>query len=265
MLISILITNYNKSKYLNKCITSCLNQNYKNFEIVILDNFSTDGSQLLLNRFAKKCILVKKKRVSEYSAVNQINLIKEGIRYCKGKVICLLDSDDYFFKSKLKVIKNFFFNNDKLSIIFDVPIIKKNNYYYKKKIKYFYNKNTWPTIINTSCISIKKVLLQKLIKNNFLNNYPLLEVDFRINAICRILNVEYKIIDENLTVYNVDASEIISKLSKYSRVWWKKRLQAHSFMIDKLKQRGKYYNSFLDHNITRLVNFCITFFGKKSL
>ena len=36
-------------------------------------------------------------------------------------------------------------------------------------------------------------------------------------------------------------------------------------MIDKFEQRGKHYNSILDYNVTRLINFCFTFFGKKSL
>jgi hypothetical protein len=130
----------------------------------------------------------------------------------------------------------------------------------KMKLGNFLKKNTWPTIINTSGISIKKIFLQKCIKAKIFDRYSLLEVDFRINAICRILNVGYKIIEENLTVYNADASGIMSKLTKYTNVWWKKRLQAHSFMIDKFEQRGKQYNSFLDYNVTRLINFFFTFF-----
>ena len=44
MLISILISNYNKNKYLQKCIESCLNQSYSNIEIFFGDNESTDDS-----------------------------------------------------------------------------------------------------------------------------------------------------------------------------------------------------------------------------
>lgn len=262
---SILITNYNKKKYIQKCIKSCINQTYKKFEIIFFDNYSSDGSQLIYKKFEKNCYIKKKKRISKSPAVNQIDLIKEGVKFCNGDIICLLDSDDYFLTNKLNTLKKNFENNKNIQIVFDVPLIKKQYQLQKMKLSNFFKKNTWPTIINTSGISIKKNFLQKCIKEKIFDRYSLLEVDFRINAICRILNIEYKIINESLSVYNADASGIISQLPKYSIVWWKKRLQAHSFMIDKLKKRGKYYNSFIDYNLTRFANFCINFFGKKSL
>ena len=43
-LVSIIIPNYNKEKFLSICIQSVLNQTYKNFEIIIIDNFSSDRS-----------------------------------------------------------------------------------------------------------------------------------------------------------------------------------------------------------------------------
>ena len=48
-LISILIINFNNAKFLTRAINSCLNQSYKNFEILIFDDKSTDKSQLILN------------------------------------------------------------------------------------------------------------------------------------------------------------------------------------------------------------------------
>ena len=148
--------------------------------------------------------------------MNQIDLIKKGAKFCSGDVICLLDADDYFFSNKLKIIKKNFENKKNLSIIFDIPIVKKNKKFSKKVLKTFLKKNTWPTIINTSGISIKKNFFQKCVRAKIFDNYSLLEVDFRINAICRISNVKYKIIDDNLSVYNVDASEIMSKFSNKS-------------------------------------------------
>ena len=264
MKFSILITNYNKKPFLKQCVQSCLKQSYKNFEIIIFDNCSNDGSQLLLKKFEKKCIIKKQGRVSNNSATNQIDLIKKGTKYCSGDVICLLDSDDYFFANKLKVIEKNFQNNKNLSILFDIPLLKQNKKLHKQILKSFFKKNTWPTIINTSGISIKKNFLKLCIKNKFFDQYPLLEVDFRIGALCRILSFEYKILNDNLTVYRLGTQGIMSKLNKYSKLWWIKRLQAHYFMISNFKKCGKTYKSFLDYNVTRLVNFCFTFFGKKS-
>ena len=47
-LVSILIANYNNKQFINRSINSCLNQQYKNIEIIIYDDLSTDGSQKLL-------------------------------------------------------------------------------------------------------------------------------------------------------------------------------------------------------------------------
>ena len=68
-LVSILIANYNNQKLLKRSILSCLKQKYKHFEILVFDDFSSDGSQSILKKFKKnkkiKIILNRKKK--EYS------------------------------------------------------------------------------------------------------------------------------------------------------------------------------------------------------
>ena len=51
---SILITNFNKSHYLDKTLRSCINQNFKNKEILIYDDCSTDNSLEIIERYKKK-------------------------------------------------------------------------------------------------------------------------------------------------------------------------------------------------------------------
>ena len=53
-LVSILITNYNKDKFLKRNIESCINQTYKNKEILLFDDLSTDSSHKILKKFQKK-------------------------------------------------------------------------------------------------------------------------------------------------------------------------------------------------------------------
>ena len=53
-LISILVLNYNNSKLLNRSINSCINQTYKNLEILIFDDKSTDNSIEILKKIKKK-------------------------------------------------------------------------------------------------------------------------------------------------------------------------------------------------------------------
>ena len=51
--ISILITNYNKEKFLKKCLNSIKNQNYKNYEVILFDDCSTDNSLKIIKDFKK--------------------------------------------------------------------------------------------------------------------------------------------------------------------------------------------------------------------
>ena len=63
MKFTILITSYNKEKYLKKCIQSCLSQNKNDYEIILCDNFSDDGTKAILTEFENKIKIIKKKRL----------------------------------------------------------------------------------------------------------------------------------------------------------------------------------------------------------
>jgi len=105
MLISILINNYNYAKFLPECIESVLNQTYQNFEIIIVDDGSTDNSKEIIEKYAKKDKRIKpvlKKNGGQASAFN------EGFKHCKGEIICFLDADDLFEKNKLKEISKIY-------------------------------------------------------------------------------------------------------------------------------------------------------------
>ena len=113
--ISILITNYNKSKFLKKSLDSLKKQNYKNFEIIIFDDCSTDNSLKIIKKFKKINLITNKKKKFISPALNQINGILKCFKKSKGKIICLMDADDYFKKDKLKLINIFFGKNKNLS------------------------------------------------------------------------------------------------------------------------------------------------------
>ena len=97
-LASILITNFNKDKYLNSAVRSCLAQNYKKKEILIFDDKSTDNSLKILKKYKKIKVFINKKKKFTTGPLNQINGIKELFKKSKGEVIFLLDSDDCFKK-----------------------------------------------------------------------------------------------------------------------------------------------------------------------
>ena len=110
ILVSVLINNYNNQKYLKKSIDSCLNQTYKNLEVIIFDDNSTDNSKKIIKKIKNKKLkkIFNSKKKSESSAINQLNAINKSFLKSKGDIIFLLDSDDYFLKNKIKFFVNLF-------------------------------------------------------------------------------------------------------------------------------------------------------------
>lgn len=104
-LVSIIITNYNCENYIEKAIKSCLDQTYKNIEILIIDDNSTDNSLENINKYLyDKRINVYKinKNVGPYWLKNSL------ISKANGEFITMLDSDDFYSKDKIeKQIREF--------------------------------------------------------------------------------------------------------------------------------------------------------------
>ena len=100
--ISIIITTYNKAKFIKKTLYSCLIQDYKNYEIIVVDTGSTDKTVKIIKSLKKKRIKkIFLKRKFKTSPLNQIYAISCGLKASKGKIICLLDGDDIFKKHNL--------------------------------------------------------------------------------------------------------------------------------------------------------------------
>jgi glycosyltransferase involved in cell wall biosynthesis len=99
-LISVIIANYNKEKFLDKSISSVLNQSYKNIELIIIDDCSTDSSWNIIKKFYKndKRIKIFKTKKNSKSASIPRNL---GISKAKGYYVAFLDSDDFWYLNKL--------------------------------------------------------------------------------------------------------------------------------------------------------------------
>lgn len=90
-LVSIIIPVYNVEKYLDKCVSSVIDQTYTNLEIILVDDGSTDSSGKLCNKWSKcdKRIKVYHKKNGGLSDARNV-----GIENATGNYICFIDSDD---------------------------------------------------------------------------------------------------------------------------------------------------------------------------
>lgn len=108
MKVSIIMTSYNYAKYISEAIESVINQTYTDWELVIIDDASSDNSVEIIQNYLKK-----DNRIKLY--VNKQNLglaesLQKGIRYSNGDWIAFLESDDKFYpetiERKVEVINN---------------------------------------------------------------------------------------------------------------------------------------------------------------
>lgn len=107
-IISIITPCFNSEKYLEKMINSVISQSYKSWELIIIDDYSTDNSINIINKYLNldtriKLIKLKNKSGPAFAR-------NKGIELAKGRYITFLDADDFwginFLKYSLKSIKN---------------------------------------------------------------------------------------------------------------------------------------------------------------
>ncbi|MBQ3104252.1 MAG: glycosyltransferase family 2 protein, partial [Lachnospiraceae bacterium] len=91
-LLSIIIPVYNTEPYLEKCVNSCLAQTYRNLEILLVDDGSTDGSKRLCDTLAERDCRIRVFHKENGGSSSARNL---GIREAKGEYLGFVDSDDY--------------------------------------------------------------------------------------------------------------------------------------------------------------------------
>lgn len=93
ILVSVILPNYNHSKFLNERIQSILNQTYTNYEIIILDDCSTDDSRKIIDNF-KSLPCVSNIIFNEINSGSPFKQWEKGFSYAKGDLIWIAESDD---------------------------------------------------------------------------------------------------------------------------------------------------------------------------
>ena len=99
-LVSVIMPAYNSERFIKQAINSVQNQTYQNFEIIVVDDCSTDNTNELVKDLCKedKRIILLKNNKNEGAAISR----NKAIEAAKGKYIAFLDSDDLWLPSKLE-------------------------------------------------------------------------------------------------------------------------------------------------------------------
>lgn len=261
--VSIIIPVFNSKKFILQTLESIENQTYKNYEIIIVDDCSTDGSYELIEKLKiknKKIRLYKTKKNSGTVAAPR-NL---GIKKAKGNIVCFNDSDDIWKKDKLEIqiskIKNrktvistaadYFSKESRSSLIMNY-LRRLIQFYIFKKINkkgsqwiYLYN----PIIV--SSVLIFKKDLNKIAFDDDINTREDLDMWIRL----REKNYKFLFINKILVSIRRRDKSLSSNLQKE--------------LITVINSLGNVYfkiNSFKKTNfflIGIIIKFLITFFRK---
>lgn len=150
--ISIIVPVYNSDKCLRRCINSVLSQSFRAWELLLVDDGSTDGSGRICDEYVEKDkrIHVKHKTNSGVSDTRNV-----GIDIAKGEWIFFLDSDDEIYEDTLTTMVKWSVGADLVvgtfkNVYVGQPELNRGNYNYIKKISKIISKKTkkgfvWPT------------------------------------------------------------------------------------------------------------------------
>ncbi len=114
-LVSVIIPTYNRAKTLPRAIKSALSQSYKNIEVIIVDDGSTDNTEEIVKNYQDSRIVFLKHITNEGCAA----ALNTGISNVKGEYVAFLDSDDEWLPTKIeKQMVKFKYVDENVGVIY---------------------------------------------------------------------------------------------------------------------------------------------------
>lgn len=110
--ISVLINNYNYGRYLARAIDSALSQEGPSFEVIVVDDGSTDGSRQVIAAYGPAVRAVFQRNQGQAAAMNA------AVAASRGAILCFLDADDWFMPGKLAAVARAFADDQDLGLVY---------------------------------------------------------------------------------------------------------------------------------------------------
>ena len=156
-LVSIVMPSYNCEQYIEASIKSVISQSYKNWELLIVDDHSTDRTVDIIRSFKNERIKLFRNEVNSGAAISR-NL---ALREAKGKWIAFLDSDDLWLPTKLEEQLQFMSDNNYGFSYTDYRVV--TNGMLSNKVITAPNKMTFRKIKHYCYVATLTVILRKLV------------------------------------------------------------------------------------------------------
>lgn len=114
--ISVILPTFNRAHTIEGAIDSVLNQSFKDFELIIVDDDSTDNTIEIIKKYNDKRIVYLKRNIN--SCIEKVNARNDGLKIARGKYIAYIDSDNSWLRHHLKSLYNFIENDKKISVAY---------------------------------------------------------------------------------------------------------------------------------------------------
>ena len=217
-LVSIITPVYNAERFIEDTINSVINQEYKNWEMILVDDCSTDNSENIIRKYIKRDTRIKYIKLEKNSgaAISRNTAIKNA----KGRYIAFLDSDDIWTSNKLKV---------------QIDFMKKNNIGFSFSSYEVMNENG--QLINRTINVPEKISYKEYLKNTIIGCLTVV-VDRKICGEFEMINIRKNQdmatwlsilkrgnsaygINEKLGVYRIVGGSISNNKIKAAKSVWK--------------------------------------------
>lgn len=215
-LISIVLTNYNRENFILEQLDSIIAQIYRNWELIITDDCSTDGSKAIIQEFIKKNGDRKITFLRNEKNLGVAKNFEKGLRSATGEYIAVCDSDDVWLAEKLekelKFLKNGNFGmvySDLVVVDASLKVIEKS--FVRGCLSFFGNRknDSFDELIDDNHIAGPTILFDAKLKKKLIPFSEYAIQDFWITIICSIFStIGY--LDEPTVLYRQHSDNMVS-------------------------------------------------------
>ena len=221
MKVSVIIPIYNQEKYLNRCIDSLVNQNFDDYEIILVNDGSTDKTPLICDEYSQKYDFIKTihKPNSGVSATRNV-----GIDAAQGEYVMFVDSDDFVTEDYISTMYNCQIENPDKFIVCNIYTKTEKQSLFSTCIKNssetisFHDKSEYLFLYKTglSGAPFNKIFLKSKIQENSLKFNPSMSLGEDVLFVTKYYEYcnGYILLSKPLYYYEILSTGAVSKYRK---------------------------------------------------